>query len=102
MRIRLIVALGLAAVATYLVNIGFTIIAQKERAIRDLHERLHKAEARLPGGYDPRASNARRDAAADDDDSDDDDDDDDADDASSSLVDWDWSSCCCPKARAWS
>ena len=80
LRIRLIVALGLAAVATYLVNIGFTIIAQKERAIRDLHERLHKAEARLPGAYDPRASNARRDAAADDDDDDsgDDDDDDDA------------------------
>ena len=84
LRIRLIVALGLAAVATYMVNIGFTIIAQKERAIRDLHERLHKAEARLPGAYDPRASNARRDAAADDDDDDsggdDDDDDDDGDD----------------------
>ncbi|KAH8071807.1 PAS domain-containing protein [Aureococcus anophagefferens] len=53
---------------------------QKERAIQDLHERLHKAEARLPGGYDPRASNARRDAAADDDDDDSDDDDDDDDD----------------------
>ena len=75
LRIRLIVALGLAAVATYLVNLGFTIIAEKEGAIQDLHERLHKAEARLPGGYDPRASNARRDAAADDDDDDDDDDD---------------------------
>ena len=40
LRIRLLVALGLAAVATYLVNLAVTIIAQKERAIQDLHERL--------------------------------------------------------------
>ena len=80
LRVRHLVALGLAAVATHLASLAFTIMAQKYQAIHDLHHLLHKAEARLPGGYDPRASNARRDAAADDDDDDDDSDDDDDDD----------------------